>query len=40
MMTKDGIEGLNLNTLVKLAMEAYDLDPSYDIQVDYWSNML
>ena len=36
----DNIEGYDLGALIDLALEVYDLDSQFGIQVDYWSNSL
>lgn len=36
--TQGDEEGVNLTDLVKHAMEYYELDLLFDIQIDYWSN--
>ena len=38
-MVQDGVEGIDLNPLVKTSMEHFDLNPIYNIQVDYWSQV-
>lgn len=37
---QDGIEGYDLGSLIDIAMDVYDLDQEYGVQVDYWSNSL
>ena len=37
---QDGVEGYDLGALIDLAMDVYDLDAQYGVQVDYWSNSL
>jgi len=37
---KDGIEGYDLGALIEIAMDVYDLDEQYGVQVDYWSNSM
>ena len=32
------IEGINMNPLVKLALDTYKIDAEANIKVDYWSN--
>ena len=36
----DGIEGIDLDRIVKYTMDCYSLNPAFDVQVDYWSNSL
>lgn len=36
----DGLEGYDLGALIDIAMEVYDLDPQFGVQVDYWSNSM
>lgn len=38
LILQNGIVGYDLCSLVDLAMDVYDLDPEYGVQVDYWSN--
>ena len=40
LIEQGGIGGINLHSLVRLAMEKHQLDPSCGIEVDYWSNEL
>lgn len=38
-MIQDDVEGIDLNPLVKSTMDHYDLNPIYNIQIDYWSQI-
>ena len=37
MMNQFGIDGIDLNKVVKFAMEKYEINPNHNVQVDYWS---
>lgn len=37
---QDGLEGYDLGSLIDLAMDVYDLDEQYGVQVDYWSHAM
>ena len=39
-ISKDGVEGIDLDSIVKYTMDCYQLNPAFDVQVDYWSNSL
>ena len=38
-ITRDGVDGVDLNLIVKYAMERYKISADLGVQVDYWSNM-
>lgn len=37
---QDGHEGYDLGALIDIAMDVYDLDEQYGVQVDYWSHSM
>lgn len=40
LIERNNIEGIDLNDLVKMALDKYGLDPTCGIEVDYWSNLM
>jgi len=34
------VEGYDLGALIDLALDVYDLDPQFGVQIDYWSNSM
>ena len=40
LIERNNIEGIDLNNLVKMALDKYSLDPTCGIEVDYWSNLM
>jgi hypothetical protein len=40
LIVKDNVEGYDLGALIDLALDVYDLDPQFGVQIDYWSNSM
>jgi len=40
LICKDNVEGYDLGALIDLALEVYDLDSQFGVQIDYWSNSM